>query len=61
FLEGKFKISTEGEEGLLTVTIEDVEHTPKIIQTLTEKGIKIYEARPVKTDLEHMFLSITNN
>lgn len=58
-LKDKFKIEMT-EERLLEITVDEIKHIPEIIQVLTNHAIKIYEAKQVKTDLEQMFLSITD-
>ena len=60
-LDGQYDIKIMAEEDHLEIAIDDVEYIPSIIHELVNQKIQVYEARQVKTDLEQMFLSITNN
>ena len=43
----------------LELTLQDLEELPAIIAQLVTHGIRLYEVQPQKTDLEQLFINLT--
>lgn len=59
-LNGKYKTNLLSAESL-EITLLDRETLPEIIKELVTKGMKLYEVSPQKTDLEKLFINLTEN
>lgn len=49
------------QQGKLELTLQDREELPAIIATLVTNGIRLYEVQPQKTDLEQLFINLTEH
>ncbi len=43
------------------VQLSDADDLPKLIRQLVERGVDLYEVSPMKSDLEKLFIDITND
>lgn len=50
----------ESEDGSLQVDVGNKENIPSLIKTLVHAEIDLYEVKLIKSDLEKMFISLTN-